>query len=113
MRLKSKVMESKVEALEQQNQDLRAVTTLVNTNTAGYAQNGYARKVRDPPYGMPQGWNIENAANEEQEQQNAVNNAPVFNANSRAGPNPKEDLWAQTRPQGIPLPLWFIDKVPN
>ncbi|RDX83335.1 hypothetical protein CR513_35754, partial [Mucuna pruriens] len=78
-RLRSKVMESKVEALEQQNQDLRdevgqlreqmaqmfqmltqtnaVVTDLVNQNAAGYAQNGYVvgpspRNVRDPPYGM-------------------------------------------------------------
>ncbi|RDX74114.1 hypothetical protein CR513_46172, partial [Mucuna pruriens] len=109
-------MESKVETLEQQNQDLKgevgqlreqmaqifqiltqtnaAVTSLVNTNATRYAQNGYARNVRDPPYGMSQGWNIENATNEEQEQQNVVKNGPVFNASSGAGLNPKEDSGA-------------------
>ncbi|RDX93097.1 hypothetical protein CR513_24690, partial [Mucuna pruriens] len=93
--LRSKVMESKVEALEQQNEDLRgevgqlrkqmaqmfqiltqtnaAITALVSMNVVGYAQNGYAvgpspRNVKDPPYGMPQGWNTENPDNEEQEQ---------------------------------------------
>ncbi|RDY14332.1 hypothetical protein CR513_00610, partial [Mucuna pruriens] len=114
-------MESKVEALEQQNQDLRgevrqlreemaqmfqmltqtnaAVTALVNPNAAGYAQNAYVVgpspcNVRDPPYGVPQGWNTENPAKEEQEQQNAVNNGPMFNASSRAGLNPKENSGA-------------------
>ncbi|RDX89629.1 hypothetical protein CR513_28628, partial [Mucuna pruriens] len=29
-----------------------AVTTLVNMNATGYAQNGYARNIRDPPYRM-------------------------------------------------------------
>ncbi|RDX93148.1 hypothetical protein CR513_24621, partial [Mucuna pruriens] len=66
-----------------------AVTTLVNMNVVGYAQNGYAHNVRDPPYGMPHGWNIENAANED----------------SRADPNPKEDSGAQHQTLGNPPPF--------
>ncbi|RDY01164.1 hypothetical protein CR513_15544, partial [Mucuna pruriens] len=125
-------MESKVETLEQQNQDLKgevgqlreqmaqmfqilsqtnvAVTTLANQNAAKYAQAGYAAgpppcNVRDPPCGMPQGWNTKNPANEEQEQQNAVNNGPVFNASSRASPNTKEDPGAQHQTSGNVAPF--------
>ncbi|RDY09899.1 hypothetical protein CR513_05667, partial [Mucuna pruriens] len=136
--LRSKSMESKVEALEQQNQDLRgevgqlreqmaqmfqiltqtnaAVTALANQSAVGYAQVNYAsrpppRNVRDPPYGMLHGWNTKSPANEEQEQQNAVNNRPVFNASSGAGPtegagpNTKEDPEPNTRHRGMLPPL--------
>ncbi|RDY01973.1 hypothetical protein CR513_14637, partial [Mucuna pruriens] len=85
-------MESKVEVLEQQNQDLKGevsqlkeqmaqmfqiltqtsaiVTALANQNVAGYAQGGYntgfmPHNVRDPPHGMLQGWNTKNPADEE------------------------------------------------
>ncbi|RDY00808.1 hypothetical protein CR513_15962, partial [Mucuna pruriens] len=72
----------------------------VNQNAVGYAQASYAtgpspRNVRDPPYGMPQGWNTKIPTNEEQEQQNTMNNGPVFNTSSGAGPNTKEDSGAQ------------------
>ncbi|RDX73876.1 hypothetical protein CR513_46447, partial [Mucuna pruriens] len=98
-RLKSKVMENKVEALEQQNQDLRGevgqlqeqmvqmfqiltqtnvtVKALVNTNDVGYTQNGYARNAKDPPYGMSSG----------------------------AGLNPKKDSRTQHQTSGNPPPF--------
>ncbi|RDX72860.1 hypothetical protein CR513_47604, partial [Mucuna pruriens] len=109
-------MESKVEALEQQNQDLRGEVgqlweqmaqmfqILTQTNAVATTLNGYARNIRNPLYGMPYGWNTENAANKEQEHQNIVNNGPVFNISSRAGPNPKEDLGAQHQTLGNPPP---------
>ncbi|RDY00262.1 hypothetical protein CR513_16578, partial [Mucuna pruriens] len=81
------------------------VTTLVNTNAVRYAHNGYACNVRDLPYGMLQGWNIENATNEEQEQKKAVNNGPMFNASSGAGPNPKEYSGSQHQTSGNPPPF--------
>ncbi|RDY05177.1 hypothetical protein CR513_11011, partial [Mucuna pruriens] len=128
--LKSKIMESKVEALEQQNQDLRnevgqlreqmaqlfqvltktnaTVTVLVNMNAVGYAHNGYAHDARDPPYGMPREWNSKNAANEEQ--QNAVDNGPTFNPSSGAGPNPKEDTGAQHQISRNPPPFVSLEE---
>ncbi|RDX82627.1 hypothetical protein CR513_36561, partial [Mucuna pruriens] len=121
-RLKSKAMESKVEALEQQNQDLRGevgqlweqmaqmfqiltqsnvvVMALVNTNVAEYTQNGYACN----------GWNTENAAKEEQKQQNTRNNGLVFNASSGASPNPKEDSGAQHQTSGNPPPFVSLEE---
>ncbi|RDY00184.1 hypothetical protein CR513_16665, partial [Mucuna pruriens] len=75
-RLRSKVTESKVEALEQKNQDLRG-----------------------------EGWNTENLANEEQEQHNVVNNGLVFNTSSEADPNPKGDSGAQHQTSGNPSPF--------
>ncbi|RDY13544.1 hypothetical protein CR513_01507, partial [Mucuna pruriens] len=78
------------------------VTTLANQNATSYAQVGYTmgplpRNARDPPYGMP-------PVDEEQEQQNKVNNGPVFNANSGTGPNPKDDPRAQYQTLGNPPP---------
>ncbi|RDY12081.1 hypothetical protein CR513_03166, partial [Mucuna pruriens] len=81
-RSKSKAMESKIETLELQNQDLKgkilshtkvAVTTMANHNIIGHAQacntvSPPPHVVRDPSYGMPYGWNVETPANEEQEQ---------------------------------------------
>ncbi|RDX92300.1 hypothetical protein CR513_25589, partial [Mucuna pruriens] len=63
-----------------------AVTALANQNTVGYAQ------VSDTTGPLPRnGWNTKIPVNEEQEQQNDVNNGLVFNTNSGAGPNPKDD----------------------
>ncbi|RDX98199.1 hypothetical protein CR513_18908, partial [Mucuna pruriens] len=125
-------MESKVEVLEQQKQDLKGevghlkekmtqmfqilaqtnavVTTLANQNDVGYAQVSYTtgplpRNVMDPPYGMLQGWNTEHPVDEEQEQQNKANNGPMFSANSGAGPDPKDDSGAQYQTSGNTPPL--------
>ncbi|RDX62101.1 hypothetical protein CR513_59602, partial [Mucuna pruriens] len=109
-------MESKFEALEQQNQNLKGepnqvgCPALANQNAARNEQAGYAARppphnVRDRPYGMRHGWNTENPANEEQEQHNVVNNGPVFNASSGADPNTKEDPGAQHQTLGNAAPF--------
>ncbi|RDX95564.1 hypothetical protein CR513_21895, partial [Mucuna pruriens] len=50
-----------------------AVTAMANHDTTRHAQAGNTASppphaVRDPPYGMPYGWNVKTPANEEQEQ---------------------------------------------
>ncbi|RDX77970.1 hypothetical protein CR513_41821, partial [Mucuna pruriens] len=94
-RTKSKAVESKIETLELQNQDLKGevsqlkeqmaqmfqilsqtnaiVMAMANHGTTGHAQAGNTASpppyaVRDSPYGMPYEWNVETPANEEQEQ---------------------------------------------
>ncbi|RDX97825.1 hypothetical protein CR513_19361, partial [Mucuna pruriens] len=97
-RSKYKAMENKIEALELQNQVLKeevsqlkeqmaqmfqilsqtnaAIMAMVNHNAVGHAQAGITvgllpHAVRDQPYRMPYGWNIEDPTNEEQEQSKA------------------------------------------
>ncbi|RDX97228.1 hypothetical protein CR513_20030, partial [Mucuna pruriens] len=81
-RSKSKAMESKIEALELQNQDLKGenlfqtnatITAMTNHGAAGHAQadnttGPLPHIVRDLPYGMPYDWNTKDPTNEEQEQ---------------------------------------------
>ncbi|RDX89961.1 hypothetical protein CR513_28213, partial [Mucuna pruriens] len=88
-------MESKVEALEQQNQDLKSevgqlweqmaqmfqILTQTNAAITALANMNAARC------------------------QNAVDNGPAFNASSGAGPNPKDDLGAQHQISGNPPPF--------
>ncbi|RDX69965.1 hypothetical protein CR513_50848, partial [Mucuna pruriens] len=97
-RSKSKAMESKIKALELQNQDLKgevsqlkeqmvqmfqilpqtnaAITTMANHGATGHSQvdnivDPLPHAVRDLPYGMPYGWNAEAPTNEEWEQSKA------------------------------------------
>ncbi|RDX96103.1 hypothetical protein CR513_21283, partial [Mucuna pruriens] len=105
-RSRSRAMENMVEALEQQNQDLRgeiltqtntAIIALANHNAAKHTQAGYAacpppHNTRDPPYGMPYGWNTDNL--EEREQQNAANNdGNTVPHGSRGQVPPSEEKW--------------------
>ncbi|RDX82625.1 hypothetical protein CR513_36559, partial [Mucuna pruriens] len=92
---RSKALESKIEALELENQDLKGdvsqlkeqmaqmfqnlsqtkvvVTAMANHSVVGHALTGNTivplpHVVRDPPYGMPYEWNVGTSTNEEQEQ---------------------------------------------
>ncbi|RDX70796.1 hypothetical protein CR513_49921, partial [Mucuna pruriens] len=94
-------MENKVEALKQQNQDIKgevsqlkeqmtqmfqilsqtnvAITAMANQGAMGYAQPGCVnepppRGAKDLPYGMSYRWRTEAPTIEEHEQQNVVNN---------------------------------------
>ncbi|RDX72862.1 hypothetical protein CR513_47590, partial [Mucuna pruriens] len=80
-------MESKVEVLEQQNQDLKG--------KGDYNTRFMPRNVKDPPHGMPQGWNTKNQADEDR-------NSKTF---SGAGPNPKDDPRVQHQTSRNPPPF--------
>ncbi|RDX81459.1 hypothetical protein CR513_37862, partial [Mucuna pruriens] len=60
----SKAMNNKIEALEQQNQELKGEMSLLSQN----ATDPPPHAVRDSLYGMPYGWNTEAPVIEEQEQ---------------------------------------------
>ncbi|RDX98902.1 hypothetical protein CR513_18117, partial [Mucuna pruriens] len=76
------IQRSLVRSYGRTTQTNATVMTLANQSVVKYDQAGYAvgpppRNARDPPYGMPYGWNTENPVNEEQEQQNVVNDNKV------------------------------------